>query len=155
MTDQVRTRIAPSPTGAPHVGTAYMALFNFAFARKHGGRMILRIEDTDQLRSTPESEEAILQALSWMGIKWDEGPDCGGEFGPYRQSERTALYQAAMILMHRGSPNWLQAWVLRVAHRRGSKRALIALARRIGVVLHRMWRDGTPFRHVQSSPATV
>ncbi|WP_306155757.1 IS110 family transposase [Roseovarius sp. MMSF_3281] len=68
---------------------------------------------------------------------------------------RTALYQAAMILMHRGSPNWLQAWALRVAHRRGSKRALIALARRIGVVLHRMWRDGKPFRHVQSAPATV
>jgi transposase len=68
---------------------------------------------------------------------------------------RTALYQAAMILMHRGSPNWLQAWALRVAHRRGSKRALIALARRIGVVLHRMWRDGTPFRHAQSCPATV
>jgi glutamyl-tRNA synthetase len=94
MTDQVRTRIAPSPTGAPHVGTAYMALFNLAFARKHGGSMVLRIEDTDQLRSTPESEKAILQALSWTGIKWDEGPDCGGDFGPYRQSERTALYQA-------------------------------------------------------------
>ena len=93
MTDQVRTRIAPSPTGAPHVGTAYMALFNLAFARRHGGRMILRIEDTDQLRSTPESEEAILSALSWMGIQWDEGPDCGGDFGPYRQSERTTLYQ--------------------------------------------------------------
>ena len=94
MTDQVRTRIAPSPTGAPHVGTAYMALFNLAYARRHGGRMILRIEDTDQLRSTPESEDAILQALSWMGTKWDEGPDCGGDYGPYRQSERTALYQA-------------------------------------------------------------
>ena len=94
MTDQVRTRIAPSPTGAPHVGTAYMALFNLAYARRHGGRMVLRIEDTDQLRSTPESEDAILQALSWMGTKWDEGPDCGGDYGPYRQSERTALYQA-------------------------------------------------------------
>ena len=58
-----------------------MALFNLAFARRHGGRMILRIEDTDQLRSTPESEEAILSALSWMGIQWDEGPDCGGDFG--------------------------------------------------------------------------
>ncbi len=92
--DQVRTRIAPSPTGAPHVGTAYMALFNLAFARRHGGRMVLRIEDTDQLRSTPESEDAILQALSWMGTKWDEGPDCGGDYGPYRQSERTVLYQA-------------------------------------------------------------
>ncbi|MEK9632403.1 MAG: glutamate--tRNA ligase [Opitutae bacterium] len=94
MTDQVRTRIAPSPTGAPHVGTAYMALFNLAFARRHGGRMVLRIEDTDQLRSTPESEDAILQALSWIGTKWDEGPDCGGDYGPYRQSERTSLYQA-------------------------------------------------------------
>ena len=68
---------------------------------------------------------------------------------------RMALYQAAMILMLRGSPNWLQAWALKVAHRRGSKRALIALARRIGVVLHRMGRDGTPFRHAQSSPAAV
>ncbi|UFE83210.1 IS110 family transposase (plasmid) [Pseudosulfitobacter pseudonitzschiae] len=68
---------------------------------------------------------------------------------------RAALYQAAMILMHRGSPNWLQAWALRVAHRRGSKRALIALARRIGVVLHRMWRDGTPFRYAPSPTATV
>lgn len=94
MTDQVRTRIAPSPTGTPHVGTAYMALFNLAFARKHGGQMVLRIEDTDQLRSTHESEQAILHALSWMGIQWDEGPDCGGDFGPYRQSERTSLYQA-------------------------------------------------------------
>ena len=94
MTDQVRTRIAPSPTGAPHVGTAYMALFNLAYARRHGGRMVLRIEDTDQLRSTPESEDAILQALSWIGTKWDEGPDCGGDYGPYRQSERTSLYQA-------------------------------------------------------------
>ncbi len=68
---------------------------------------------------------------------------------------RTALYQAAMILMHRGSPNWLQAWALRVAHRRGKKRALVALARRIGVILHRMWRDGTPFRYTQSSGATA
>ena len=94
MTDQVRTRIAPSPTGAPHVGTAYMALFNLAYARRHGGRMVFSIEDTDQLRSTPESEDAILQALSWIGTKWDEGPDCGGDYGPYRQSERTSLYQA-------------------------------------------------------------
>jgi len=81
-----------------------MALFNLAFARKHGGRMVLRIEDTDQLRSTPESEEAILRALSWMGITWDEGPDCGGEFGPYRQSERTAFYQAeAQRLLDQGN----------------------------------------------------
>ena len=92
----VRTRIAPSPTGAPHVGTAYMALFNLAFARKHGGQMILRIEDTDQSRSTKESEDAILSSLQWMGLSWDEGPDCGGEHGPYRQSERLELYEEAI-----------------------------------------------------------
>lgn len=92
----VRTRIAPSPTGAPHVGTAYMALFNLAFARKHQGQMILRIEDTDQSRSTKESEDAILSSLKWLGLEWDEGPDCGGEFGPYRQSERLEIYKEAI-----------------------------------------------------------
>ena len=89
----VRVRIAPSPTGDPHVGTAYIALFNYVFAKKHGGQFILRIEDTDQTRSTLASEEAILRALRWIGLQWDEGPDCGGPFGPYRQSERTAIYQ--------------------------------------------------------------
>ena len=90
----VRTRVAPSPTGDPHVGTAYVALFNYCFARKHGGQFILRIEDTDQVRSSAESEAAILNALRWVGLTWDEGPDVGGASGPYRQSERTALYQA-------------------------------------------------------------
>ena len=94
MTPTVRTRIAPSPTGAPHVGTAYMALFNLAFARKHGGQMVLRIEDTDRQRSSPQSEQAILDALQWLGIEWDEGPDCGGNHGPYRQSERLEFHQA-------------------------------------------------------------
>ena len=93
MINSVRTRIAPSPTGAPHVGTAYMALFNLAFAKKHNGKMILRIEDTDQSRSSKESEEAILSSLNWLGLQWDEGPDCGGDFGPYRQSERLDLYK--------------------------------------------------------------
>lgn len=89
----VRVRIAPSPTGDPHVGTAYMALFNLVFARHHGGQFILRIEDTDQTRSRPEYEESIYQALQWLNINWDEGPDKGGPYGPYRQSERTAIYQ--------------------------------------------------------------
>lgn len=89
----IRTRIAPSPTGDPHVGTAYVALFNFCFAKSQGGEFILRIEDTDQIRSTSESEQAILHALKWMGIKWSEGPDVGGPHAPYRQSERTAIYQ--------------------------------------------------------------
>lgn len=89
----VRTRIAPSPTGDPHVGTAYIALFNLCFAKQHGGEFILRIEDTDQVRSTPESEQAIFDSLRWLGLEWAEGPDVGGDFGPYRQSERSDIYQ--------------------------------------------------------------
>lgn len=88
----VRTRIAPSPTGDPHVGTAYIALFNLCFARQHGGQFILRIEDTDRERSTPESEQMILDSLKWLGLEWDEGPDVGGPHGPYRQSERGDIY---------------------------------------------------------------
>ncbi len=88
----VRTRIAPSPTGDPHVGTAYIALFNLCFARQHGGQFILRIEDTDQARSTPESEQAIFDSLHWLGLNWDEGPDVGGQHAPYRQSERLHIY---------------------------------------------------------------
>ncbi|WP_372764008.1 glutamate--tRNA ligase [Litorivivens sp.] len=89
----VRTRVAPSPTGDPHVGTAYIALFNYCFAKAHGGEFLLRVEDTDQQRSTPESEQAILDSLRWLGLDWDEGPDVGGEAGPYRQSERSDIYQ--------------------------------------------------------------
>lgn len=89
----MRVRIAPSPTGDPHVGTAYMALFNLIFAKRHGGKFILRIEDTDQTRSRPEYEQNIYRALQWCGISWDEGPDKGGSFGPYRQSERLPIYQ--------------------------------------------------------------
>lgn len=89
----VRTRIAPSPTGDPHVGTAYMALFNLIFARKYQGKFILRIEDTDRERSRPEYEKNIFDALKWADIHWDEGPDVGGPYGPYRQSERTEIYR--------------------------------------------------------------
>jgi glutamyl-tRNA synthetase len=89
----VRVRIAPSPTGDPHVGTAYIALFNYVFAKKHGGQFILRIEDTDRARSTADSEAAILRALRWVGVAWDEGPDVGGPCGPYRQSERSEIYK--------------------------------------------------------------
>lgn len=90
---EVRVRIAPSPTGDPHVGTAYIALLNLAFARHHKGKFILRIEDTDQSRSRPIYEENIYKALKWAGLEWDEGPDIGGPYGPYRQSERTSIYQ--------------------------------------------------------------
>ncbi|MAO57809.1 glutamate--tRNA ligase [Alloalcanivorax profundimaris] len=89
----VRTRVAPSPTGDPHVGTAYIALFNLCYARQHGGQFILRIEDTDQSRSTDASEQAILDSLRWLGLNWDEGPDVGGPHGPYRQSERATIYR--------------------------------------------------------------
>ncbi|WP_249977583.1 glutamate--tRNA ligase [Vreelandella olivaria] len=99
----VRTRIAPSPTGDPHVGTAYIALFNLCFARQHGGQFILRIEDTDRVRSTPESEQMILDSLRWLGLEWDEGPDVGGPHGPYRQSERGDIYaQYAQQLLDSG-----------------------------------------------------
>lgn len=89
----VRVRIAPSPTGDPHVGTAYMALFNMVFARHHKGKFILRIEDTDQKRSRQDYEQNIYNALKWSHIEWDEGPDIGGSFGPYRQSERSDIYK--------------------------------------------------------------
>ncbi len=91
---RVRTRIAPSPTGDPHLGTAYIALFNRCFARRHGGDFVLRIEDTDRERSTARSEEQIRGALQWLGLDWDEGPGQDGGKGPYRQSERTEIYRS-------------------------------------------------------------
>jgi glutamyl-tRNA synthetase len=99
----VRVRIAPSPTGDPHVGTAYIALFNYVFARQSGGAFVLRIEDTDQTRSRADSEAQIMSALRWLGLRWDEGPDVGGPHGPYRQSERQAIYaQHAQQLIDSG-----------------------------------------------------
>ncbi len=104
MSASVRVRIAPSPTGDPHVGTAYIALFNYVFARQQKGQFVLRIEDTDRTRSTLESEAAILRALKWVGLNWDEGPDVGGPYGPYRQSERAAIYQEhARLLVDKGA----------------------------------------------------
>ncbi|HEY8532173.1 MAG TPA: glutamate--tRNA ligase family protein, partial [Limnochorda sp.] len=90
---EVRTRFAPSPTGYLHVGGARTALFNWLFARHHGGTFVLRIEDTDAQRSTEESVEVILEGLRWLGLDWDEGPEVGGPYGPYRQTERKELYQ--------------------------------------------------------------
>ncbi|MFZ1412384.1 MAG: glutamate--tRNA ligase, partial [Micropruina sp.] len=88
-----RLRVAPSPTGDPHVGTAYMSLFNLAYARKTGGAFVLRIEDTDQARYVAESEAQIFETLRWLGLPWDEGPDVGGPYAPYRQSERLTTYR--------------------------------------------------------------
>ena len=100
---KVRTRVAPSPTGDPHVGTAYMALFSLCFARRFSGQFILRIEDTDAVRSSKQSEQKIIESLRWLGLDWDEGPDKSGPFGPYRQSERLDTYKQHIdVLLSRG-----------------------------------------------------
>ncbi len=91
--EKIRVRIAPSPTGDPHVGTAYIGLINFLYARQRGGKFVLRIEDTDRARFVATSEQMIFDALRWLGIEWDEGPDVGGPHGPYRQSERASIYR--------------------------------------------------------------
>ncbi|MGD9141221.1 MAG: glutamate--tRNA ligase family protein, partial [bacterium] len=90
-----RTRFAPSPTGALHVGGARTALFNWLFARHTGGAFVLRFEDTDAERSSEESEAALLDDLRWLGLDWDEGPEVGGPHAPYRQSERVNNYRYA------------------------------------------------------------
>ena len=89
----VRVRIAPSPTGYFHVGSARTALFNWLFARHHGGKFTVRVEDTDRSRYHPEAVPDLLDSLRWLGLDWDEGPEVGGAFGPYYQSERLDLYQ--------------------------------------------------------------
>lgn len=96
MSNQIRVRFAPSPTGALHIGGARTAYFNWLFARQHHGSFVLRIDDTDVARSTEQSYRQILDSLKWLGIDWDEGPDVGGEYGPYRQSERTDIYRAEL-----------------------------------------------------------
>ncbi len=100
----VRVRIAPSPTGDPHVGTAYIGLINYIYARQRGGQFVLRVEDTDRARFVATSEQMIFDALRWLGLAWDEGPDVGGPYGPYRQSERTEIYREhAEILLRNGT----------------------------------------------------
>lgn len=100
----VRTRYAPSPTGYLHIGGAWMAFYNWLFARNQGGIFVIRVEDTDQSRSTREFEASILEDFRWLQIDWDEGPDVGGPYGPYRQNERGALYRKyADILLERGA----------------------------------------------------
>ncbi len=95
MTDRVRVRYAPSPTGATHVGNVRTAIFTWLFARRNGGDFIIRVEDTDQNRNVEGSIEMLLETLSWLGLDWDEGPDVGGPFGPYYQSQRLGLYNEA------------------------------------------------------------
>jgi len=102
LSDPIRLRFAPSPTGNLHIGGARTALFNWAYARRYGGVFLLRIEDTDRERSTAEYERAILEGLRWLGIDWDEGPDVGGSHGPYRQTERYDGYRAVARELHEG-----------------------------------------------------
>lgn len=107
MTDSsipgVRVRMAPSPTGSPHVGMARTALFNWAFARHHGGTFVFRIEDTDLARNTQESYDAIIEVMRWLGLDWDEGPEVGGPYVPYLQSQRTEIYADALARLRDNS----------------------------------------------------
>lgn len=93
MTNEIRVRYAPSPTGHLHIGNARTALFNYLYARNLGGKFIIRIEDTDKKRNIEGGEQSQLKYLKWLGIDWDESVDVGGEFGPYRQSERNDIYK--------------------------------------------------------------
>lgn len=95
-----RTRFCPSPTGTPHVGLIRTVLFNWAFARHHGGTLVFRIEDTDAARDSEESYQALLDALRWLNLDWDEGPEVGGPDGPYRQSERGEIYADIAARLH-------------------------------------------------------
>jgi glutamyl-tRNA synthetase len=146
-------RIAPSPTGDPHVGTAYVALFNYLVARRSGGRFILRIEDTDQTRYDPDSERKILESLRWLGLAWDEGPDVGGPAGPYRQSERTETYRThVQTLLDRGTAYRCFCTEERLQEMRLAQRARKAPPGYDGHCRHmgpaeaeRLLRAGTPF----------
>jgi len=107
----IRVRFAPSPTGYLHVGGARTALFNYLFARHYGGKLVLRVEDTDISRSTKEYEDQLMESLLWLGITWDEGPDVGGAFGPYRQSERGPIYREMIgDLLQRGQAYEVHAY---------------------------------------------
>jgi glutamyl-tRNA synthetase len=102
MSSEVRVRFAPSPTGYLHVGGARTALFNWLYARHCGGKFILRIEDTDKARNTQEAVQVILDGLRWLGLDWDEGPDAGGDLGPYFQSQREEIYERHFLLLKEG-----------------------------------------------------
>src|SRR3979411_3409837 len=93
MTSDIRVRFAPSPTAYLHIGGARTALFNWLFTRHHGGKLVLRVEDTDKARNTEEAAAAIYEGLRWLGLEWDEGPHVGGDFGPYFQSQRDEIYE--------------------------------------------------------------
>ena len=120
----VRVRFCPSPTGSPHVGLARTALFNWAFARHHGGTFVFRIEDTDAARDSQESYDTLLEVMRWLGFDWDEGPEVGGPHGPYRQSERYDIYADVAGELLDGGPRLpllLQRRRARRAQREGAR----------------------------------
>jgi len=113
MNPEIRVRFAPSPTGYLHIGGARTALFNWLFARHHGGKFVLRIEDTDRTRNTEEAMAAIYEGLQWLGLNWDEGPHVGGDLGPYLQSERTEIYERYLKKLQDGGHIFEDAGALR------------------------------------------
>src|SRR4051812_30648807 len=120
----VRTRFAPSPTGYLHIGGVRTALFNWLFARKHGGQFILRIDDTDQGRNQPEALQPILDGFRWLGLDWDEGPEIGGPHGPYFQSQKTERYQQAVQqLLDKGLAYWDYATKEELAEEKAAAKA--------------------------------
>lgn len=141
----VRTRFAPSPTGYLHIGGVRTALFNWLFARRHGGQFILRIDDTDQQRNVAEALQPILDGFRWLGIDWDEGAEVGGPHGPYYQSQRTERYQAAVrTLVERGMAYWDYATTEELAAEREA-----AEKEKRSFLYSRRWMAETPAERVR------
>ncbi|MDQ2659305.1 MAG: glutamate--tRNA ligase [Verrucomicrobiota bacterium] len=113
MNPSIRVRFAPSPTGFLHIGGARTALFNWLFARRHGGTFVLRVEDTDKARNTEEAAAAIYDGLRWLGLNWDEGPQAGGDLGPYFQSQRDAIYESYLERLRAGGHLFEDAGAIR------------------------------------------
>jgi len=127
MAEQVRVRIAPSPTGSLHIGNVRAGLFNYLFAKHHGGVFILRIDDTDAARSKPEHVENIKESLKWVGLNWDEGPDVGGPYAPYFQSERMGRYKEsadALLASGKAFHCWCSAEELEASRQSAARQKL-------------------------------